>query len=280
MNSILAVIRISTKATVFIIAAIVFFVISGFLIIHPDEEETARNEKPPFLKGTDQWVDSVYKSLSFDEKIAQLFMIAAYSDRGDDHVEELSKLIKEYNIGGLIFMQGTVEQQARLTNYYQKESKTPLMIAMDAEWGPSQRLFQLYKLPNQMTLGGIQNHSLIYDYGKEIARQLKRLGVHVNFAPVVDINSNPDNPIISVRSFGEDKKAVTRKAFAYMSGLQDNKIIALAKHFPGHGDTDSDSHKTLPVINHSLNRLKTTELYPFKELIKTGVGGIMVAHLY
>ncbi|MBI4646191.1 MAG: serine hydrolase [Bacteroidia bacterium] len=235
---------------------------------------------PPYLEITDVWVDSVFSKMTPDERLGQLFMVAAYSNHGNAHVEELSHIIKEYKIGGLIFLQGNPVNQAKLTNYYQSESKIPLFIAMDAEWGPAMQLDSLTKFPYHMALGAIQDDSMLYEFGCEVARQLKLLGVHINFAPVLDINNNPLNPVISVRSFGEDKIQVARKGYAYMSGLQDNNIIAVGKHFPGHGDTDKDSHKALPVISHSWERLDTLELYPFKELIKRGIGGIMLGHLY
>jgi beta-glucosidase-like glycosyl hydrolase/CubicO group peptidase (beta-lactamase class C family) len=226
------------------------------------------------------WVDSVYKSLTMEEKIGQLFMVSAYSNKKPSHTQHIIKLIKKYHIGGLIFFQGTPEKQVKLTRIYQNYSKTPLMIAMDAEWGLGMRLDKTISYPRQMALGAIQNDSLIYQMGHSIGKQLKRLGVQINFAPVVDINNNPANPVIGSRSFGEDKYNVARKGIAYMNGLQDNNILAVAKHFPGHGDTDSDSHKTLPVIKHDSARLDSIELYPFKQLINNGVGGIMTAHLH
>jgi len=229
---------------------------------------------------TSSWVDSVYNQLSLEEKIGQLFMVSAYSNKKPSHSQHIISLIKKYHIGGLIFFQGTPQKQAKLTKIYQNYSQTPLMIAMDAEWGVGMRLDQTISYPRQMALGAIQQDSLIYQMGYSIGEQLKRLGVHINFAPVVDINNNPANPVIGSRSFGEDKYNVAQKGIAYMNGLQDNNILAVAKHFPGHGDTDRDSHKTLPVIPHSLARLDSVELYPFRRLIDNGVGGIMTAHLH
>ena len=234
---------------------------------------------PAYLDVSSNWIDSVFQTFSSEEKIAQLIMVAAYSNRDDSHKEELSRVIKKYNIGGLIFFQGGPHRQAALTNHFQSISKTPLMIAMDAEWGPSMRLDSTIKYPKQMMLGAIQSNQLIYQMGVDIAQQLKRLGVHVNFAPVVDINNNADNPVINTRSFGEDKVNVARKGLAYMMGMQDNYVIATAKHFPGHGDTDTDSHHALPVINHPGERLDSLELYPFRQLIRAGLGSMMVAHL-
>lgn len=248
-------------------------------------EEEIKAEKgpdslPPYYSISNAWVDSVYNSLSDDEKIAQLFMVAAYSKNGTSPNDKIVQLVRDYKIGGLIFMQGGPGRQAILNNHYQSIAKTPLLISIDGEWGLSMRLDSTMKFPWQMTLGAVQNDQLIYEMGKEIARQCKRVGIHINFAPVVDVNNNRKNPVINARSFGEDKKNVSRKGIAYMKGMQDNGVMANAKHFPGHGDTDKDSHHSLPQINHSRTRLDTLELYPFRELIKNGLGSVMVAHLH
>ncbi|MBC8045740.1 MAG: serine hydrolase, partial [Fimbriimonadaceae bacterium] len=239
-------------------------------------------EKPfiPFYDRNYVWVDSLMKNMTLDEKIGQLFMVAAYSNKDAAHENQIEQLIKKYNIGGLIFMQGGPVRQVRLTNDYQSISKIPLLIAMDAEWGPAMRLDSVIAFQRQLTWGAIQNDSIIYNTGKIIANQLKRLGVQVSFSPVIDINNNINNPVIGDRSFGEDKFNVALKAIAYMNGLQENGIIACGKHFPGHGDVSSDSHLTLPVINHNKARLDTMELYPFKVLINEGLGSIMLAHLF
>lgn len=236
--------------------------------------------EPPYLKDTSNiWVDSILKSMTLDEKIGQLFMVAAYSNKDEASYQTIDKYIKEYKVGGLIFFQGTPQKQAELTNRYQAESKTPLWIGFDGEWGLGMRLENTISYPRQLTLGAIDNPELIYDMGKEIARQMKRIGIHINFAPDIDVNSNPNNPVINDRSFGDNKFGVVRRGLAYMQGMQDNKILASGKHFPGHGDTDVDSHKDLPVLNHSLERLESVELYPFKQFIRYGVGSIMVSHL-
>jgi beta-glucosidase-like glycosyl hydrolase/CubicO group peptidase (beta-lactamase class C family) len=226
------------------------------------------------------WVDSVLKSLTTEEKIAQLLMVRAYSNKSETHYKEISGLITKYNIGGLCFFQGGPVRQANLTNRYQKLAKTPLFIALDAEWGLGMRLDSSFSFPYQMTMGAMDYNEPVYQTGAEIAHQLKTIGVNINFAPVVDINNNPDNPVINSRSFGEDKEIVAAKGIAYMRGIQDNGIIATAKHFPGHGDTGSDSHKTLPVINKSRESLDSLEFYPFKELIRTGLNAVMIAHLF
>lgn len=227
----------------------------------------------------ENWTDSVYKSLSPEERLGQLFMVAAWSNKDQKHREEIEKLICDYHIGGIMFMQGGPYREAMLCNNYQALSKTPLLVSMDAEWGLAMRLDSVAKYPKQMTLGAIQNDSLVYQMGVQIARECKRIGIQVNFAPVVDINSNPDNPVIGYRSFGEDKFNVARKGTVYMKGMQTLHVLSNAKHFPGHGDTDVDSHKALPVINHSRERMDSIELYPFKELIKNGLASVMVAHL-
>ncbi|RKS55359.1 beta-glucosidase-like glycosyl hydrolase [Gillisia mitskevichiae] len=225
------------------------------------------------------WVDSVMATLSQEERIAQLIMVAAYSNRGEEHKQEILKQIKEQKIGGLIFFQGGPVRQVTQMNEYQEASKVPLLGAIDAEWGLGMRLDSTISYPFQMSLGAIQNDSLIYAMGVEVAKQIKRVGLHLNFAPVVDVNNNAANPVINFRSFGENKINVAEKGIAYMLGLQDAGVLPTAKHFPGHGDTDTDSHYALPRITHSRARLDETELYPFREIIKAGIGGVMVAHL-
>lgn len=225
------------------------------------------------------WVDSVYNQLSFDEKIGQLFMVAAYSNKDEAHNKSIEKLIEENKIGGLIFFQGGPMRQAKLTNRYQAKSKVPLFIGIDAEWGLSMRLDSTYRYPWNMTLGAVQDMKLIEKAGNQMAKQSKRMGIHFNFAPVVDINTNPKNPIIGNRSFGETRENVTLRALALMKGLQDEGVYATAKHFPGHGDTSTDSHHTLPSVQFDKSRLDDVELYPYRELIKNGLTSIMVAHL-
>ncbi len=234
---------------------------------------------PPFMYSDDTWADSVLNNMTVEEKIGQLFMIAAYSDREEGEYQTIEKYIKDYHIGGLIFFKGDPKTQAELTNRYQSAAKIPLLIGIDAEWGLGMRLANTISYPRQLLLGAIQNEQLIFEMGKEIGKQHKRMGIHVNFAPVVDINNNPNNPVINDRSFGENRENVTSKSLAYMEGLQHEKILACAKHFPGHGDTDVDSHKDLPVILHDVERLDSIELFPFKSLTQNGVSSMMVAHL-
>lgn len=227
------------------------------------------------------WVDSVFNTLSADERIGQLFMIRAHSDKGPEYEHQVEDLIRTYRVGGLCFFQGTPERQAELTNRYQALcDNLPLLISMDAEWGLGMRLREsALSYPKQIMLGAIRDNRLIYDMGRDLARQCRRLGVHINFAPVADVNNNPANPVINDRAFGEDRKNVAAKCFQYMMGLQDGGVLACAKHFPGHGDTDVDSHFDLPVISHNMERLDSLELFPFRAMALYGVGGIMVAHL-
>ena len=217
--------------------------------------------------------------MSLEEKVGQLFMVRAFSNQSKAHENAIAKLINENQIGGLIFSSGGPVRQAKLNNLYQAISKTPLLIGMDAEWGLSMRLDSTYAFPWNMTLGAIRDNKLIERTGFQIGEHCKRIGVHFNFAPVVDINTNPKNPIIGNRSFGEDRDNVTEKALAFMKGMQDAGVLANAKHFPGHGDTESDSHKTLPTISFDEKRIDSVELYPYRKLIKNGLSSVMVAHL-
>ncbi|UCS94221.1 serine hydrolase [Echinicola marina] len=232
------------------------------------------------IQSQNQWVDSVFNSHTFEERLGQLFMVAAYSNKGEPHKQAIAKLVKEQQIGGLIFFQGGPVRQANLTNYYQSIAQTPLFIAMDAEWGVSMRLDSVLQFPKQMTLGAIRDDRLVYRMGEEIAHQFKEMGMHINFAPVVDVNANPDNPVIGYRAFGEQKQNVADKSVAYMKGLQENGVIANAKHFPGHGDTNSDSHYTTPVINNSSDYINDIDLYPYRRLIDEDLMSVMVAHLH
>ena len=225
------------------------------------------------------WVHDQMNDMSLDEKIGQLFMIQAYSNKDTKHRKFIESEIKKHHIGGLIFMQGTPEKQAELNNRYQKKSKVPLLIGFDGEWGLDMRLKKTFRYPWNMTLGAIQNNQLIEQFGERLGVHCKRLGIHINFAPVVDINTNPENPIIGNRSFGENKYNVTNKAVSFVQGIQSEHVLANAKHFPGHGDTASDSHKTLPQLLFDINRLNAVELYPYPRLFDTGLASVMVAHL-
>lgn len=226
-----------------------------------------------------QWVDSVFASMDNDQKIGQFFMVAVNPTQGEAHFKKLETLIQTNYIGGLIFFQGEPYSYATLNNRFQLGSKVPLLIGIDGEWGLAMRVNSTMAFPKQITLGAIQDNSLIYTMGTEIARQCKRLGIHLNFAPVVDINSNPNNPVIGYRSFGEIRENVAAKSSAYMKGMQNNQLLACAKHFPGHGDTQTDSHFTLPQVSYSNERMHDVELYPFQELINDSIKSIIVGHL-
>lgn len=241
--------------------------------------ETPSGTVPQFLEGPSPWADSVLASLDLDQRIAQLMMVAAYSNKDERHVAGIEALVRTYNLGGLIFMQGGPVRQAVLTNRYQAAARTPMLLGMDLEWGLPMRLDSTLKFPRQMALGAIDDDESLERMGAEIARQMRRLGVQVSFSPDVDVNVNPANPVINERSFGESPELVARKGIAYMRGLQQGGVLATAKHFPGHGDTDKDSHKTLPLVSVSRQRLDSVELRPFQRLIDAGVGAVMVAHL-
>lgn len=226
------------------------------------------------------WADSVLMQMTYQEKLGQLFMVDAFSNKDSVHVQQVSELITKYGIGGLIFFQGGPLREAMLTNYYQKTSKYPLLIGIDGEWGLQMRLDSTMRFPRQMTLGAGADTLQVYQMGREIGRQMKRMGIHVNFAPSVDINNNPRNPIINSRSFGESRERVAELAAQYMKGMQEEGVLACAKHFPGHGDTDTDSHLALPVVHADTLRIDSLELYPYRKLIPMGLGSVMVAHLF
>lgn len=236
-------------------------------------------QQPVFHNSGEAWVDSIMSGLTLDEKIGQLFMVPAYSNKGAAHEASISKLISEYQVGGIIFMQGGPVRQAQLVNRFQEESKIPLLIAQDAEWGLGMRLDSTVSFPRQMMWGALQDFELVREFGRELGRQCTRVGVNINLAPVVDINNNSRNPVINDRSFGENRYNVALRGLQYAQGLQDKRVLACAKHFPGHGDTDKDSHHDLPVIKHSRLRLDSVELYPYKIMIPQRLGAVMTAHL-
>ncbi len=244
----------------------------------PHLKSERKNFFPETLAET-QWVDSIYNQMTFDEKVGQLFMVAAYSNKDSVHTNAIKKLVRDYKIGGLIFFQGGPRRQARLTNQYQSLAKVPLFIGIDAEWGMSMRLDSTFRYPFNMTLGAVKDLRLVEKVGIAMAKESKRMGVHFNFAPVLDINTNPKNPIIGFRSFGENKVNVAEHAIALMNGTQSQGIFATGKHFPGHGDTSTDSHHTLPVVNASAEHIEKVELYPYKRMFDEGLVSVMVAHL-
>lgn len=251
------------------------------LLIYITTSLSAQKQTNLYIKadkpGMTAWVDSVYNGMSLDEKIGQLFMPVA--EPNSTYKTRIANYINNQKVGGLLFSKGTLAQQAEITNYAQSISKTPLFIALDGEWGLSMRLTDAPNFPRNMAFGSITNDTILYLYGKETARQCREMGIHINFAPSVDVNSNLRNPIIGTRAYGSDPKNVARQGIAYAKGLEDNGVLAVAKHFPGHGDTSEDSHKTLPTIAHPMTRLNTVELFPFRQYVNAGLSGIMIGHL-
>ena len=231
------------------------------------------------LNTKNHWVDSVYKSLSRRHKVAQLFFIRAHTNKGKMYEDSVARVIKDQQVGGLVFFQGGPGRQANLVNKYQKLAEVPLLISMDGEWGLGMRLDSTISYPYQMTLGAIQDNNLIYKMGQQVAYDFKRLGIQINFGPDMDVNNNPNNPVINYRSFGDNMYNVAKKGIAYFKGMQDAGLLTTAKHFPGHGDTNVDSHLDLPLLPYSRGRLDSLEEYPFREAINEGISGVMIAHM-
>jgi beta-glucosidase-like glycosyl hydrolase len=225
------------------------------------------------------WVDSVLNKMSKRDKVAQMFFIRALTNANKQYEDSVGKVIRRARIGGLVFFQGGPGRQANLTSTYQKNARIPLLITLDGEWGLGMRLDSTVSYPYQMALGAVQDTSLIYKMGLEVAKDFKRIGMHMNLAPDVDVNNNAGNPVINYRSFGENKYNVAAKSEAYMRGMQDGGLLVSLKHFPGHGDTDVDSHHDLPQLKFTKARLDSLELYPFKHLIAKGASGVMIAHM-
>lgn len=239
------------------------------------------SQRPAFLAFQhDPWVNRQLQHMTIDEKIGQLMMIAVSPKQGEEARQSAKKLIQHYGLGGILVMQGTPVKTAAWINDLQEAAPIPLLVAMDAEWGAGFRMDSILTFPSHQSVGAIQDDALAYQMGRAVARQLKMAGINLNFAPVADINTNPMNPVINIRSFGEDRENVTRKAAAYAQGMQDEGVAAVAKHFPGHGDTHADSHKTLPVLEHNRARIDSVEFYPFRRLAQSGIAGIMTAHLH
>jgi beta-N-acetylhexosaminidase len=254
--------------------------ISLFLSLKLNAQYQPANLSKEDIKKANQWVEKTYKNLSQDEKLGQLFIVALYTNKGENEINMVRNIVTNDKIGGLILMQDDAVREINLVNEFQQKSKVPLIIGMDAEWGVYQRIATAHKFPWAMTLGAIQDKSLIEQMAAKIAEDCHRMGINWDFAPVVDVNTNPNNPIIGNRSFGSDVDNVITSALSYSNGLQNHTILAAIKHFPGHGDTSTDSHLDLPVISHNLERLNAVELAPFKALMNKGIGGVMVAHLY
>ena len=268
------------KKYLILISVILF--LTSFRISNQDKKEVEPRRiysVPPFLTTSHAWADSVIARLSPEERIAQLFMVAAYTEGDSYNQSQVNDLIQRYNIGGLIYFKGKPYATAQAINTNQSLARTPLMIGIDGEWGLSMRLDSTTLFPHAMTLGAVQNDMTVYNMGKEIARQCKLMGIHINFAPDVDVNNNPNNPVINDRAFSDNKYKVAKMGLAYMKGMQDAGILACAKHFPGHGDTDVDSHTGLPIVQHTRERLDSLEFFPFRTLIMGGVSSVMVAHM-
>jgi beta-glucosidase-like glycosyl hydrolase len=254
--------------------------IAAFISPKISAQYQPKNTSKEDLKKAQQWVEKTYKNLSQDEKLGQLFIVALYTNKGEDYISQVRNIVVNDKIGGLILMQDDAAREINLVNEFQQKSKVPLMIGMDAEWGLFQRIATAHKFPWAMTLGAIQDKNLVYQMSAKIAEDCHRMGINWDFAPVVDVNTNPNNPIIGNRSFGSEVNNVISSALSYSNGLQDHNILAAIKHFPGHGDTNTDSHLDLPVVSHNMERLNSIELAPFKALMDKGIGGVMVAHLY
>lgn len=258
----------------------IFFAFFSILSINIFGQYFPKNGDQKLYQKAEKYADSLYQQLSLDEKIGQLYIVALYNNRGEEEIQKIRNLVEKEKIGGLILMQDDAEKHINLLNEFQGKSRIKMMIGIDGEWGLFQRFSAAHKFPWAMTLGAIQDNSLIYEMTSKIAEDCKRLGIYWDFAPVVDVNTNPSNPIIGNRSFGSDINNVISKGLAYAQGLQDHGVLASMKHFPGHGDTNTDSHLDLPVVSHNLERLNSVELAPFKALLDKKIGGVMVAHLY
>lgn len=256
-----------------------FFIVSLILLSTVFNVQAQKKTYLQTLGEPNEWVDSVFKRLSKRQKIAQMFFVRAHTNFGKAYEDSIGGVIRKERIGGLVFFQGGPGRQAILTNKYQSLARVPLLITSDGEWGLGMRLDSTISYPYQMALGAVQDKNLIYKMGLEVAKDYKRIGMHMNLAPDVDVNNNPQNPVINFRSFGENKYNVATKAAAYMNGMQDGGLLVSIKHFPGHGDTDVDSHYDLPQLKFTKERLDSLELYPFKELIKGGAAGVMIAHM-
>ncbi len=257
----------------FLFLTIIYFPVSGNTPVEPEIMKKAEKEI------MNHWVDSIFSKMSFEEKIGQVIMVMAAGDNTEANRKKLVAYVQNQHIGSLIFSKGNPVSQAELTNLCQKAAKIPLLVALDGEWGLSMRMENTTRFPRNMMVGAIQDDSLIFRYGLEVARQCREMGIHVNFAPDMDVNSNAANPVIGIRSFGENPERVAHAGILYSRGLEAGGVMAVSKHFPGHGDTSADSHHVLPVIKHDRERLDNTELIPFKHYIDSGLSGIMIAHL-
>jgi len=261
----------------------IFALMATLLVLFPSVAVSQQFHRSGFsyLSPEVKWVESTMKQLSLEQRIAQLMVVRVPLDMDDRQAAEFSERINGYGVGGVCFFVGTAERQVPMTRRFQKDARVPLLVCIDGEWGLGMRLKDMYSFPKNAVFGRLSPDadSIVYRMGEEIGRQCREMGIHINFAPVVDINSNPNNPVIGTRSFGTDRERVAQLGIMYALGQQSQGVLATAKHFPGHGDTDADSHFELPVINHTREYIDTIDTYPFRRLIEAGVGGIMVAHL-
>lgn len=251
----------------------------GWLIGVKAQEPTILRQGKADQVECKMWVDDKLSKMTLREKIGQLFIHTVALQNTQQNRTNIRNAVKEYKIGGLLFSGGELVNQVNLTNYAQEMAEIPLLLTFDGEWGLAMRLKGTPTFPRNRVLGCIQDNELLYEYGKEVARQCREIGVHINFAPVADVDNNPQNPVINTRSFGGDPKNVAEKVIAYAKGLEAGGVLSVSKHFPGHGDTNVDSHKALPVLNFSRERLDSVELYPFRKAVEAGLGGVMVGHL-
>jgi beta-glucosidase-like glycosyl hydrolase/CubicO group peptidase (beta-lactamase class C family) len=263
-----------------ILGVFTFFISANNLHYYSPKQNLISPKSSDFKQKQALWADSVLATMTLEQKIGQLFMIAAFSNRNENDYRRVEEQIRKYHIGGVIFFQGNPLKQAELTNRYQSAATIPLLIGIDGEWGLGMRLDDAFSFPKAITLGATVDANLIEKMGFEIGKQCKRLGVHINFAPDADINSNPKNPVINYRSFGESVSNVTNLSLAYARGMRKANVMGSAKHFPGHGDTGEDSHYALPVLNHTRKHIDEVETMPFKAMIEDSIASVMIGHLH
>ena len=263
-----------------ILGVFTFFISANNLQYYSPKQHLISVKSSDFKQKQALWADSVLATMTLEQKIGQLFMIAAFSNRNENDYRRVEEQIRKYHIGGVIFFQGNPLKQAELTNRYQSAATVPLLVGIDGEWGLGMRLDDAFSFPKAITLGATGDANLIEKMGFEIGKQCKRLGIHINFAPDADINSNPKNPVINYRSFGESVSNVTQLSLAYARGMRKANVMGSAKHFPGHGDTGEDSHYALPVLNHTRKHIDEVETMPFKAMIEDSIASVMIGHLH
>ena len=259
----------------------IIILLFAFLSFHFAQAQRFDARGLTFRDPETNWIDSVMATLNLEQRIAQLMVVRVPLDMDDKQAKAFSEVMNGYGVGGVCFFAGTADRQVAMTSRFQRDARVPLLVTIDGEWGLGMRLKDQFSFPRAARFGELSKDadSIVYRMGEEIGRQCREMGIHINFAPVADINSNPNNPVIGTRSFGTDPERVAQLASMYVRGQQSQGVMAVAKHFPGHGDTDKDSHLELPVINHTRAYMDTVDLHPFRRLIADSVGGVMVAHL-